>query len=86
MPSKGSAVTWALIFAVACFAAAYSGFWFFNYKPVPIVIEKPVTVGKAVPCSPAQTGAATSKGTKSPAMSGSGNSVNYGTPPAPKKP
>ena len=56
------------------------------YHPKPITVEKTVTVEKAIPCPPAQTGDATSKGGNSPAMSGSNNSVNYGETPPPKKP
>jgi hypothetical protein len=55
-----------------------------KYRPAPVVIEKPVIVEKAVPCPPAKSGAATTHGTESPAISGSNNGVSYGQP-APKK-
>ena len=54
--------------------------------------EKIVYVPAACPacpiCPPAKSGAATTKGTQSPAITGSGNPVTYGTPPLsePKKP
>jgi hypothetical protein len=56
------------------------------YHPQPVTVEKTVTVEKPILCPPSQTGAATSKGTNSPATSGTGNTITYGTLPPPKKP
>lgn len=56
------------------------------YHPKPVTVEKQTIVEKAVPCSPTRTGPATTHGAQAPAISGSGNGVNYGQQPVTKKP
>ena len=55
------------------------------YHPQPntvtVTVEKTVTL----PCPPAKSGSASTKGQQSPAISGSGNPVTYGQPPAKKE-
>lgn len=53
----------------------------------PTTVEKIIYVDKAVPCPPAKTGPASTRGTQSPAYSGTNNSTTYGGEPnQPQKP
>lgn len=53
------------------------------YHPKPVTVEVPVTIEKIVPCPPAKTGPATTRGEQSPANSGNGNPTTYGVPQVP---
>jgi hypothetical protein len=84
-PMFSSKRTWLLAGLLFLGMASCIGFgsWMLFADPFrPVTIEKIVTVEKTVPCPPAKTGAATSKGANSPANSGSGNNITYGLPPA----
>jgi hypothetical protein len=60
------------------------GSWILFADPFrPIIKEKTVNVEKLVPCPvppPTKSGAATTRGAQSPAITGSGNPVTYGQP------
>jgi hypothetical protein len=87
VPMISSKRTWflaSLLFLgmVACIAF---GCWILFADPFrPVTIEKTVTVDKVIektiPCPPEKTGSATTKGNRSPAITGSQNAVTYGTP------
>jgi len=66
------------------------GCWILFADPFhPVTIKETVTVEKPTPCPtppPIKSGSATTRGTQSPAMSGSGNFVTYGQPAQPQTP
>lgn len=81
--SKRKALILSIALGVSTAGAGIVTGWLWTFQPTPI--EKPVIVEKAVPCPPSQSGPASTQGEKSPAMSGSNNSVNYGQEPPSKK-
>jgi hypothetical protein len=85
MPSKVRAAVLAFTLPTLCLALGGLTVGLWMYEPPARIVEKIVPVEKIIPCPPAQTGDATSKGGNSPAMSGSNNSVDYGQTPPPKK-
>lgn len=46
---------------------------------------KTITIEKTLPCPPSKSGAATTRGQQSPAITGSNNPVTYGDSSSPKK-
>ena len=85
LSSKGKAWTVTILLILSVFLAGWVSHWVWNFNPEPIVVEKTVTVEKPVPCPPSKTGAATTKGRQSPAISGTGT-VTYGSSPAAQPP
>jgi hypothetical protein len=78
-----------IILAAAALTMAGFAVWLYDHPLKPTIIEKTVTVEKTVPCPPAETGGATTRGAQSPANSGSGNTTTYGplpTQPPPTSP
>jgi len=86
MPSRVLRCVLAFLLVAGTASAVGLGVWIRDHPPQPRVVTVVKTVEKAVPCPPTKSGPATTKGTQSPAISGSGNGVNYGTTPPPKKP
>jgi hypothetical protein len=84
MPSRGGRIIFAFLLICGIALAVWLGTWIRYHPPTPKIVIHTVTVPQ--PCPPSKSGPATTKGTQSPAQSGSGNSVNYGTQPQPKKP
>jgi hypothetical protein len=81
--TKGRALALAILLSASTAVGGFLCHWIWTFNPPPTLIEK--ATDKPIPCVPSQSGAASTKGQQSPAMSGSGNSVNYGqTPPPPK--
>ena|ERR1035438_4858760 len=80
MPSPNRALTLAIVAILGTILAAILGTALLMYHPKPEVIEKPTIVEKILPCPPAKSGAATTRGQQSPAITGSSNPVSYGTP------
>lgn len=77
-----------IILAAAALAMAGFTVWLYDHAIKPVTVEKIVIVEKLVPCPPANTGAATTRGSQSPAISGSGNTTTFGATQAqpPKAP
>lgn len=84
MVSKTRALILSLGLVFSTIAAGFVTGWLWRFKPAPTIIEKPVTVEKIIPCPPAKTGPATTRGAQSPANSGSGNTTTYGVAPPPQ--
>lgn len=85
MPSRPPAP---LLLSVILFAGTLAcivfGCWIFFTNPFkPTVVEKTVIVEKTPACPPAKSGAATTRGQQSPAVTGSGNTVTVGQPTQP---
>jgi hypothetical protein len=70
-----------IILAAAALTMVGFAVWLHDNPLTPTIIEKTVTVEKTVPCPPATTGAATTRGAQSPANSSSGNTTTYGPSP-----
>lgn len=82
--SRWKAIVLAVLLIVAPLCTVALGFWIYYNPPKPVVVERQVAVEK--PCPPSKSGAATTKGTQAPAITGSNNAVNYGqAPPRPKQ-
>ena len=60
------------------------GVFLWTYQPTPRVVEKVVEKQVTMPCPATKSGAATTKGAQSPAITGTDNPVTYGQP-LPKK-
>jgi len=71
--------------AAPVIAAAIGGFLLAHHPAPKANQTASQIIEKAAPCSPSQSGAATTKGTQSPAITGSNNGVNYGQQPPQKK-
>lgn len=80
--TKGRVLAVAILATIGTVVTAVIGTALFMYHPKPEVVEKTVIVEKVVPCPPATTGAASTHGAQSPAISGSGNTVG----PTPAQP
>jgi hypothetical protein len=74
----------AAVLIMGAVGAGILGGYLSGHPIKPYVVEKTVTVEKLVPCPPAKTGSASTKGQQSPATSGNQNSVTYGEPGRPK--
>jgi len=83
LSSKGKAWTVSIMLVVSFGVSVWVTQWLWNFKPSAV----PAPCPTCPVCQPTKSGAATTKGTQSPAITGSGNPVNYGTPPPsePKK-
>jgi hypothetical protein len=78
----------AVLLLAGTFLTIGLGSWLWINPMKPVVVEKPVTIERLIPCPtppPTKSGNATTKGANSPASTGSGNSFNYGSP-APTQP
>jgi len=84
--TKRRAIFLATMLVVGTASTAALGGWLLGHPLKPVTVEKTVTVEKLVPCPPAKTGAATTRGAQSPANSGSGNTTTYGSQPAQLQP
>lgn len=86
--TKGRALLLSILLVFSTGLTAALGGWLLGHPLKPITIEKTVTVEKLIPCPPAKTGAASTHGKQSPAISGTGT-VTYGSqpvqPPPPKQ-
>jgi hypothetical protein len=72
--NKSRAIWLSTLLIAGIVSTAIVGTALLTYHPKPVVVEK------SVPCPPSKSGAATTRGLESPAISGSGNDVNYGLP------
>jgi len=81
--SKGRALFLAILLVVGTALTAALGGWVLGHplKPIEktVYVQTPCAVCPV--CPPSKTGAASTKGNQSPASTGSGNTVTYGTPP-----
>ncbi len=70
------------LFVGAAVTISFAAWMFFDkpLRPKIQTVEKTVYVDKYLPCPPEKTGNARTGGAQSPATTGSGNVVTYGTP------
>ena len=77
--SKFRAWAIASFFAITFFGMGAVSTWLWTYQPKPEVVIQKVEV--PIPCPPSQTGDATTHGTYSPAITGTGNTTSVNAPP-----
>jgi hypothetical protein len=76
----------AILLVVGTAGTAGTAIWLHDHPRIvwkTVVVEKPVTVEKLLPCPPSKSGSATTRGPQSPANTGSNNTTNYGGTSAP---
>jgi hypothetical protein len=83
-PHRHRASVIAAALVLGAVLAGVLGVWTWDHPPISKTVIETKVVETPVPCPPGKSGAASTKGTQSPAISGSGNSVDYGQP-SPKK-